>query len=113
MIPMLPDTKVEDADINTSGMDDCGFKLRGKWITAPGVNNGKSSGVILYFHGGGSVVGGMKMNGGMASRLSKSTGRKMLLLEYDLFPETPLLDIARQGLCSYRWLIETEKYKSS
>jgi len=76
--------------MDTTKMENCGFMIRARWIQAPGVSTLKSEGFILHFHGGGYFTGGVKQSTGFSQRISKSTGKRVLFLDHDLFPEMPL-----------------------
>jgi epsilon-lactone hydrolase len=59
---------------------------RMRWITPLGGGNGK---VILYFHGGGYLVGSPETHRGLAARLARETGCVVCLPAYRLVPEHP------------------------
>lgn len=46
-------------------------------------------GVVLWFHGGGFVIGSARGYRSFASELSKATGAKVVLVDYRLAPESP------------------------
>lgn len=55
-------------------------------IAPPGGGNGR---VILYFHGGGYIVGSPETHQGLAARLAQLTGCAVWLPDYRLAPEHP------------------------
>jgi acetyl esterase/lipase len=60
---------------------------------------------MLYFHGGGSVVGSMRTHRVMLSHISKASGFKVLGLDYRLAPENPFPAPVEDALAAYRWLL--------
>jgi epsilon-lactone hydrolase len=50
---------------------------------------GRTARAILYFHGGGYIVGSPRTHRGLANRLALLTGLSVLLPEYRLAPENP------------------------
>lgn len=73
-----------------------------EWISAPG---GYDNRVILYFHGGGYVVGSMRTHRVMLSHIAKASGFKVLGLDYRLAPEFPFPAPIEDALAAYRWLL--------
>ena len=65
-----------------------------------------SADVILYFHGGGYVIGSAESSAPLAAELAQRTGAKVIAVDYRLAPESPFpaaVDDARsayQGLLS-------------
>jgi epsilon-lactone hydrolase len=65
-----------------------------------------SADVILYFHGGGFVIGSAQSSAPLAAELAQRTGAKVIAVDYRLAPESPFpaaVDDARsayQGLLS-------------
>jgi monoterpene epsilon-lactone hydrolase len=68
--------------------------------------NLKTSGVILYLHGGGYVSGSIKTHRSFIARISKSAGTKALSIDYRLAPENPFPAGLEDGLNSYKWLLK-------
>ena len=73
-----------------------------EWITAPGA---AEDGVLLYLHGGGYVIGSMRTYRVMLSRLSRSSGQRVLGIEYRLAPENPFPAAVEDSVAAYRWLL--------
>jgi acetyl esterase/lipase len=73
-----------------------------EWICAPGIQDDR---VLLYFHGGGYVIGSMRTHRVMLSRISRATGVKVLGLDYRLAPESPFPAPVEDALSAYRWLL--------
>ncbi len=72
-----------------------------EWIAAPGADRG----VILYFHGGGYVLGLTAVHRAWLARLSQATGRRGLAVAYRLAPEHPFPAALDDALAAYRWLL--------
>jgi len=52
-------------------------------------NNGPQTGVVVYFHGGAFIVGGVKMMDNVAREIAHATGAVVISVEYRLAPENP------------------------
>ena len=73
-----------------------------EWITAPGAENG---GTLLYFHGGGFVIGSIRSHREMLSRISRAAGSRVLALDYRLAPEFSFPAPVEDAVAAYRWLL--------
>ena len=73
-----------------------------EWITAPGAENG---GTLLYFHGGGFVIGSIRSHREMLSRISRAAGSRVLALDYRLAPEFSFPAPVEDAVAGYRWLL--------
>ena len=73
-----------------------------EWITAPGAENG---GTLLYFHGGGFVIGSIRSHREMLSRISRAAGCRVLALDYRLAPEFSFPAPVEDAVTAYRWLL--------
>ena len=67
--------------ISTEAVDADGVPA--EWVAAPGVNDG----AVLYLHGGGYVTGSVISHRGMAANLSRTSGCRVLTVDYRLAPE--------------------------
>lgn len=65
-----------------------------------------TSGVVLYFHGGGYVAGSPQRHRPVTAGLARRTGRRVLAAHYRLAPEHHLPAAFDDGLAAYRWLLE-------
>jgi len=61
--------------------------------------------VLLYFHGGGCVVGSMHTHRKLAGHLAKAVGARALVLNYRLAPENPFPSQVHEGAAAYQWLL--------
>lgn len=75
--------------------------LHAYWILPPG---GSRERVLLYFHGGGYVVGSARSHIGVTSKYVKGSGAAALLIDYGLAPEHPYPEGLNDALKAYRWL---------
>jgi len=74
-----------------------------EWIRAPGA---RADRVMLYFHGGGYIVGSMRTHRTMLSHMSRASGFSVLGLDYRLAPESPFPAPVEDALAAYRWLLD-------
>lgn len=73
-----------------------------EWIEPMGATRDK---VILYFRGGGYVLGSIGMHRGIAAKFVKGTGIPALLFEYGNAPEHPYPAALNDAVGAYRWLL--------
>lgn len=73
-----------------------------EWISAPGANPDR---VILYFHGGGYVLGSIRTHRAMISRIARPSNARALAIDYRLAPEHPFPAAVDDALAAYRWLL--------
>ena len=76
----------------------------GEWTAAGGVRN---DACLIYFHGGGYVMGSIATHRGLVAGLSKATGVRALSVDYRLGPEHPFpaaVDDAVAAYCHVRSL---------
>lgn len=74
-----------------------------EWLRAPGV---QASHALLYFHGGGYVMGSPNTHRSMCGEISRAAQAPVLLVDYRLAPEHPFPAAVEDGVASYRWLLE-------
>lgn len=72
------------------------------WVTAPGADADR---VVLYFHGGGYVIGSNVGYREFASRVSRTTGARVCVINYRLAPENPFPAAVDDATMAYRWLL--------
>ena len=73
-----------------------------EWIAAPGAAADR---VILYFHGGGYVLGSINTHRAMVSRIARASIARALAIDYRLAPEHPFPAAVDDAIASYRWLL--------
>lgn len=76
--------------------------VKAEWVKAPGVSAEK---VMLYFHGGGYVIGSLNSHRELVARLSRASGISALALEYGRAPERPFPTAVKDATAAYRWLV--------
>src|SRR5262249_6810310 len=77
--------------------------VKAEWITAPGAAPDRA---ILYFHGGGYVLGSIHSHRDMCERLSRAAQARVLALDYRLAPEHPFPAAVEDARAAYRWLLK-------
>ena len=75
MVTVPKDVKCEPVDAGG---------VRGEWIAAPG---SVGHHVVLHLHGGGYVAGSIRTHKELASRISRVSGARFLVIDYRLAPE--------------------------
>ncbi|MFE6055255.1 alpha/beta hydrolase [Kitasatospora sp. NPDC056446] len=60
--------------------------------------------VLLWFHGGGQVLGFAAQDDPWLTRLAASLGCAVAVVDYRLAPETPAPGAAEDGFTAYQWL---------
>ncbi|HEY4331478.1 MAG TPA: alpha/beta hydrolase [Ilumatobacteraceae bacterium] len=63
----------------------------------------QSAGVLVAFHGGGFVLGGLGAADRLCTRLARSLGWTVVAVDYPLSPEHPLPAAIETGLEAVRW----------
>ena len=85
------------------------------WVTTKDSDPNKR---ILYFHGGGYVIGSIRGYLPLASHLSKATGASVLLIDYSLSPENIFPAAVDDAKRAYNWMLDNgpegeESYKKA
>ncbi len=93
MFPVADDITVDAFKIEHIAAD---------WVTAPGADADR---VVLYFHGGGYVIGSNVGYREFASRISRTTGARVCVIDYRLAPENPFPAAVDDATMAYRWLL--------
>ena len=73
-----------------------------EWLTATGSDPARA---IIYLHGGGYVIGSVRTHRVMMAKLAKSSGARVLGLEYRLAPEVQFPAPVEDTVAAYRWLL--------
>ena len=96
----LMGARFEDLDdISTETVDAGGVPA--EWVSAPGAGNGH----VLYLHGGGYVTGSVISHRGMAANLSRTSGCRILTIDYRLAPENKHPAQVQDAHTAYRWML--------
>ncbi len=78
--------------------------LAAEWILPAGA--GAPDRAILYFHGGGYVLGSIQAHRGIVSKFVKASGLGALLFDYRLAPEHPFPAGLEDAMAAYEWLLD-------
>ena len=73
-----------------------------EWVTAEGASDSR---VVLYFHGGGYIIGSPRTHRAMMAHLSRDAASRVLALDYRLAPEHPFPAPVEDSVAAYRWLL--------
>ncbi len=92
-----PDTTVEPVAIGG---------LPAEWICPAGA---RTDAALLYFHGGGYVIGSPRSHRHLAEALARAAGICCLLPDYRLAPEHPFPAAVDDAVAAYRWLVEDKR----
>jgi acetyl esterase/lipase len=76
--------------------------INAEWVKAPGASEEK---VLLYFHGGGYVIGSLNSHRELIARLSRASGLSALAVDYRLAPEHPFPAAVDAAIAAYKWLL--------
>ncbi len=74
-----------------------------EWVVAEGASDSR---VVLYFHGGGYIIGSPRTHRAMLAHMSRDAAAKVLALDYRLAPEHPFPAPVEDAVASYRWLLD-------
>ena len=91
--PMSPDIKIESVDAGG---------VTAEWQISEGVGENK---VLLYFHGGGHVLGSPMSSRPYTVQIGKAAHVKVLSVDYALAPEHPFPEGPNDCFTSYKWLL--------
>ena len=69
-------------------------------------DDGPRSGLLVWFHGGGWVIGGLDSHDAMCRSLAARSGATVLSVDYRLAPEHPWPAAVEDALCAVRWAAE-------
>ena len=64
------------------------------------------SGLLVYFHGGGFVIGDLESHDGHCRRLAAFSGQRVLAVDYRLAPENPFPAGHDDALAATRWAFD-------
>jgi acetyl esterase/lipase len=94
--PLPADVTVEKTDIGG---------VRAEWLRA---QDARDDAVILYFHGGGYVIGSNDSHRHLNAALSVAAGVAVLALDYRLAPEHPFPAAVEDAVSAYQSLLERD-----
>lgn len=73
-----------------------------EWLSAPGTTG---DAVIVYFHGGGYVMGSLSTHRRYLGELARAAGARVLSVDYRLAPEHPFPAAIHDATAVVRWLV--------
>lgn len=79
--------------------------MYGEWVSPVKPVCENQDHAILYFHGGGFISGTPEFYRDLTARITKTSGVKVLTLDYRLAPEHPYPAANEDCLSAYRWLL--------
>jgi epsilon-lactone hydrolase len=91
---MPPGFRLEPVSING---------INAEWMYPPGTDRDK---VILYFHGGGLVLGSVKSHRGIVAKFVKGSRTGALVFDYGLAPEHPYPEGLNDSIAAYKYLLD-------
>jgi epsilon-lactone hydrolase len=89
---------IEPFTIETTNTAD----LAAEWIKPEGCDH---TSTILYFHGGGYVVGSLNSHRGAVAKFVRKSGIRALHFQYRLAPEHPFPAALDDAIAAYSWLL--------
>ena len=75
--------------------------IPGQWVS----NRPRDTGILLYFHGGGYLMGSPRTHAALAAALARRTGARVFLPDYRLAPEHPFPAAFEDALAVYDGLL--------
>lgn len=73
-----------------------------EWVSP---EQASTSAVLLYFHGGGYVMGDAVGHRNLSWRLARASGMRVLMVNYRLAPETPFPAALEDATAVFEWLL--------
>lgn len=100
--------KIKNTSFNkqTLGIDDSRFNLT---IYTPKIADNKFKGVLLWFHGGGFVMGSAMADDFIADPLAEQTGFIVVNVDYRLAPENKFPALYHDAIDALDWTIQNIK----
>ena len=77
--------------------------VRGEWVST---SSDPDQGVVLFFHGGGFVMGSPATHRAGTWRISRATGRRVLAIRYRHAPDHAFPAWIEDGVAAFRWLVD-------
>ena len=94
---MPPDVRVKPLKID---------HIPAEWLIPKGTELNPNGPVLLFFHGGGYLIGSLDSHRALFSRIAQEIGWPALHIDYRLAPEHPFPAALEDGLRAYEWLQE-------
>ena len=94
--PIPDDVKIEKINVNG---------IPAEWQIVPGADKSR---VLLYFHGGGWIMGSPNTCRLLTTELAKATKMYVLSVDYRLAPEHPFPAALEDCVAVYKWLLSND-----
>ena len=99
------DTKApKDVEARDLQIDGAAGKIAARLYTPPGAP--ATSGGLVYFHGGGFVIGDLDTHDGHCRRLASFSGCRVMAVDYRLAPENPFPASHDDALAATKWAFD-------
>lgn len=98
MLGMLPPAE----DMTFVPVDAAGVPA--EWSTADVAESGR---VVIYFHGGGYVMGSVASHRNLVAHIARRSGARVLNVDYRLGPEHPFPAAVDDAITAYRFVLES------
>jgi monoterpene epsilon-lactone hydrolase len=77
--------------------------VSGEWLIP---RNADDSRTILYFHGGGFIMGSPETHSELAARIALASRARALSIDYRLAPEHPFPAAVEDAVAAFQWLLD-------
>jgi epsilon-lactone hydrolase len=77
--------------------------IKAEWIRAA---NAEANRVILYFHGGGYLIGSLSSHRHITTSISQAASATVFAVDYRLAPEHPFPAPVLDAVSAYKWLLQ-------
>jgi acetyl esterase len=96
--PTLPMARVESVEIpGPAGA------IGGRLYVPPGTHDQAPKPLLVYYHGGGWVIGDLETHDGPCRFLATHSGAQVLAIDYRLAPEHPFPAAVEDAFAAYEW----------
>jgi acetyl esterase len=99
--PPIPMRQVEGLEV--PGL---GGPIPARFYVPAGLPSGEPAPLLVYFHGGGWVIGGLDTHDGVCRFLAAAAGTKVLSIGYRLAPEHPFPAAVEDAWAGFAWAAE-------
>jgi len=89
LFPVLPDAHCEAAKLGGVPVE---------WVSVPG---SREDVAVVYYHGGGYVIGSLDTHRAAVSRIARAAGCRVAMVDYRLAPEHPFPAAVDDGVAAY------------
>ena len=100
----VDEAPAEPVDTRQHSIPGPGGPIPARLYRPPSTRADGPGGVIVYFHGGGGVAGGLDTHDGVCRRLALGSGLPLVAVDYRLAPEHPFPAALEDAFASVRWV---------